>query len=189
MSHPALLNFLLHLKTVGLLTIELKDLEDITIMPAPMSNNATTSIPFACTLYRIGLEPSVSASLTWTSFTSFHSHSESEYSKAWHNSLTSSSVSCGAGESWSSSLSKKASLMLMCLLSANLQSYLPSFFDVLVPFLVPALLLLVFLILRNIMWTSTVVTFQTSSIFVVFMVIMLVQLVMLLSAYLLLVLG
>ena len=119
-SPPKLPTFLLHLKTLGLLIIELKNLEEIMLIPAPMSNNTMTSIPFACTLYRIGLESSVSASLTWISFTSFHIHSESEYSKAWHNSLISSPVSCGSGESWSSYLSKKALLMPMHLLSANL---------------------------------------------------------------------
>ena len=117
--------FLWHLITLGLLTTDLKNFEDITLIPAPMSNNATTSIPFACTLYRIGLESSFSASLTWISFTSFHSHSESECSTAWHNSLISSSVSCGTGES---SLSKKASLMPIHLLSTNLQGLLTNLF-------------------------------------------------------------
>ena len=98
------------------------------LIPAPMSNNATTGIPFACTLYRIGLESSVSALLTRISFTSFYSHSESECSKAWHDSLISSSVSCGTCESWLSSLSKKALLIPMCLLSANLQSLLTILF-------------------------------------------------------------
>ena len=42
------------------------------------------------------------------------------------------------------------------------------FLDVLVLFLVPVLPILVFLALRNIMRTSTVVTFKTSSIFVIF---------------------
>ena len=64
MSPPALFTFLLQLKTLRLLTIELKNLEDIMLIPAPVSNNAMTGIPLASTLHRIGLESSVSPSLT-----------------------------------------------------------------------------------------------------------------------------
>ena len=123
-SLPALLICLLHVKTLGLFTIDLKNLEDITLIPAPVSNKAMTSLLLTLALYKIGLESSVFAPLLWISFASLHSHSESDCSKAWHNLLISSSVSCGVGESVSSPWSKKASPLPIHLLSANLQSLL-----------------------------------------------------------------
>ena len=95
-SPPALLVCLLHLKTLGLFTIDLKNLEDIMLIPALVSNNVMTGILFTLALYKIGLESSVLASLIWISFASFYSHSESDCSKAWLNLLISSSVRCGA---------------------------------------------------------------------------------------------
>ena len=126
-SPAALFICLLHVKTLGLFTIDLKNLEDITLIPALVSNSVTTGLLLTLVLYRIGLESSVLASLIWISFASLHSHSESDCSKAWHNSSISSSVSCGAvgvGESVLSSWSKKASLMPIRLLSVNLKSLL-----------------------------------------------------------------
>ena len=184
-SPPTLLIFLLHLKTLGLLTIDLTNFEDIMLMPAPVSNSVTTGILFACTLYRIGLESSVLALLIWISFTSFHSHSESDSSKAWHNSLISSSVIC-ACEFGSFSFVKEgfANAYALVIHKPTELTYHP-FLDIFMFFLVPVSLFLIFLTLGDVMWAFTVVTFQSSHIFVVFVVIIFVRLVLMLSVHLL----